>query len=453
MKNKFLFCLILIAISLVLYSPTVTIGFLSDDWGYVYLADRTNITESVSFLWSPDKWGNGLGNYRPMQSIMTVLMWKLNPALIHLFTIVLHGIVSSLVGYLSFVLFQKKSISVISSLVFLFFPLNTEVVVWLASWNTLLATIPLLLALIIYTKKQPEIVREYALVGFFFSLSLLAKEHALVFPFFIIGIDLLKKRRISYKNILVYISIVALYFFARVSVLGKMGGYNGSDMNSRHFEISVQSILLYMKLPLAYVYNFFNSGVVPKGMVIFARVTSFLLVAGVLMKSFYKRKDYLDNFKKLIILGLLIYVGHAIGWNLFVPLDVHNTHARLLYVATVWFAILLGVMYEWVRATPIRYIFFIYIILLPILTIYQYSPWVVAGKKSQKIIDQVKIEASGNPENFVFENLPDQHKGAFVFRNGIEFVVALETNTIKNTISVTKTMQPGIDKSIVIMSE
>lgn len=442
--------------SLLLYAHTLAIGFLSDDWGYVYLSEQYGFLEAFSFLWTPDPYGTGLGNYRPIQSIVSVLFWgpaQAHPWMLHLISILLHGFTAFLVGLLSFSIFKNKSAAYIAGFIFLTTPLNTEVVAWLSSSNSLFATIPLLVALILYAQKQPSTKKEYATVLLLLAFSLLAKEHALVFPAFLVGIDLLSKRRLHTKTILASSAVVCLYIALRIYVLGQMGGYHTATGGSTHLHISFDGILLYAKLPFIYVYNFFNSSTTPHRITLLVRTLSIVTIASASLYILWKKQIRNTVLRTFFILGVLVYIAHVLGWNLVHPFNQYNEHSRILYTATIWVSLLLGCMYNWVSKTKIKNCFILYLVFLPILTIYQSGPWVTAGKQSKQIVSEVSstLKKHTKEQAVVVKNLPDQYRGAFIFRNGIEYLVALESNTKKYDIAVQKTMQPETEKETFIL--
>lgn len=456
MSNTAKLLTLAILASLLLYLPALSVGFLSDDWGYVYLAEHTAIFESLRFLWSPDIWGNGPGNYRPLQSIMTVLVWKpflSAPWVLHILSMVLHGAASLLVGLLSLHLFKNKTGALVAGFVFLTLPLNSEVVIWLASWNALLAILPLLAALILYARKQPVTPKQYTAIGLLVIVSLLAKEHALVFPLFLIGIDLLLRRKVHSRSILMSVAIVALYFLIRFQVLHGLGGYQTATASSTHLSISLHTLLLYAKLPLMYVYNFFNSAATPAVVAIVARFLSVVALGAAVVYGLRQEDRRGYRWTQIFLLGILVYAAHLLGWNLVNPLDPHTEHSRILYPASIWAAILFGLLYQWVLRSRLKFLFLLYLIVLPVLAVYQTQPWIVAGRQSQQIQKQIsavltRYEAG---QTIVINNLPDQYRGAFIFRNGIEFVVALRSGTAKYTIPVEKSMQMGVEETVAVV--
>ncbi len=442
-----------ILLSLFIYFPAIHIGFLSDDWGYVYGAMHTSFTSALSFLWSPDPYGVGSGNFRPLQSILTVWSWNIigSPTLIHVRSIILHGVEAGLVGMLLFQLYKHKQTALLGAFLFVLFPLNTEAVVWLSSWNSLLAAIPLTIACILYIKENNKNIKWTAGISALILLSLMAKEHALVFPLLALLLDLFLKRKISLLTISWYAAIDLLYLLWRFTVIGGIGGYKTAEQTSTHLSISFNNIMLYAKLPFAYVYNFFNRTATPEILSAAAYILSGLLFICVLVYLIQK-KSLASHIRSGIILGALVYSSHLIGWNLINPLDIHNEHSRILYTVTIWAAVFMATLFYWTKESWIRYVFYAYMLVLVPLAIYQTRPWILAGIESKKIHQEVitKLTEVKKPTQVNISNLPDQYKGAFIFRNGMDYVIVLETDTKRNEIQLKKTMQQGIDLPVTI---
>lgn len=447
-----------ILLSITLYFPARHIGFLSDDWGYVFSATHTSALKAFSFFWTPDAFGNGLGNFRPLSAVLTSLIWRpfiAHPSVLHILSMALHGIVAGLVGILTYYIYKNKKTALIAALIFVLFPLNTEVVLWLCSSNSLFAAIPLLLALIVYTKYDNKTLKQCILLTVFVILSLSAKEHALVFPILILGIDLLLKRKINWNYIAYFILIDILYFGWRFAVIGSLGGYKTMEQSSTHLSVSLEHIITYIKLPVAYVYAFFNQGVVPDSFALIAQVFSLVLIITAFVYILKQKNIRSEATRNILLLGILVYVSHALGWNLYYPTGIHNEHARMLYVTTMFATILIATLFHYTNASKLRYVFYLYIFMLLPLSIFQTQPWITAGNVSERIKTQVTAELDKHEKinNIHIEHLPDQYKGAFIFRNGMDYVIAEYTNTMRNEIPFTKTMQSSTEHPIVIKVE
>ena len=137
-----------------LYASALHMGFLSDDWGYVYLAQHVSLKHSLTYVWSIEPYGNKGGNFRPLTSIIDIFLWRPfvnHPGVLHAISIGLFAIISWLIQRLSFQLFQKRTGALLAGLTFLVLPFNIESVVWLANWNGLISLFFFVLALIVYT--------------------------------------------------------------------------------------------------------------------------------------------------------------------------------------------------------------------------------------------------------------------------------------------------------------
>ena len=444
-----LFCCTVL--SFIVYAKALTIGFLSDDWGYVYLSQHETFFHSLRFLFTPDIIGNHLGNYRPLQSILSVLtiapLYN-HPELLHAVSLLLHSIVAAMAGYLTYRLFGQKRAGLFAACVFAVFPLNTEAALWLASWNAPLALIPLLGALIIYT--TPPQTKKIMYIAALAIISLLSKEYALLLPFLLFGIDLLLQRKISYRSIAAFFILDAVYLLWRIHVLGGLGGYyeGGKSISAN---ISLYHIVQYTTLIFGYTYGFFNRHTAPFFLGCIARIITFLTIIGIFISQ-YKRKNTIFIIKTVSILIFLLYASNIIGWNLVNPLDANNQHSRILYLSSVWFAILMGYLFSITKQRILQGSFMAYLVLLCFIAYFEAQPWIQAGTSAAAINTQVQqvLAEKPRPTKIRITNLPDEYYGAFVYRNGIDFSVAVFSHTQRNTITVEKTMQPGIDLPIII---
>ena len=130
------FFLLLTALSIVLtsaiYWPARNVGYLSDDWGYVYLGEHAKdwcrhplrpheVCRATAFFTSPDPYGSGRGNFRPLPSTLSTVLLRNTDnraRLMHILAILLQGVIAAKVGILSWLLFHKRSGAIFSDLEF-----------------------------------------------------------------------------------------------------------------------------------------------------------------------------------------------------------------------------------------------------------------------------------------------------------------------------------------------
>jgi tetratricopeptide (TPR) repeat protein len=185
-----LFSLILIAVVLVSYSPVTHNGFLNYDDDR-YIVDNPHVRAGLT--WTTVKWAfttDEEANWHPLTWLSHALdcqLFGLNPAGHHYMNVLLHA-ASAVVLFLllqSATGFQWRSLMVAA--LFALHPMNVESVAWAAERKNVLSMLFFLIALYAYVwyARKPEL-RQYAVVGFLFALSLLSKPQAITLPFLLL---------------------------------------------------------------------------------------------------------------------------------------------------------------------------------------------------------------------------------------------------------------------------
>ncbi|MBI5555451.1 MAG: tetratricopeptide repeat protein [Elusimicrobia bacterium] len=167
--------------------------------------------------------------YRPLASLSLSLdhwLWALNPLGYHLTNIVLHTVNVLLVYWLVLSLASTPLAALLSAAIFAIHPAQCETVSWIASRSNLLCVLFLLLAFLAYLRNTRK---HYYWSVLCFTLSLLAKETALIFVlvialydyYFVLKVDKSKAVNLwwSYLPILM---ISGLYLLLRTLVLGQV---------------------------------------------------------------------------------------------------------------------------------------------------------------------------------------------------------------------------------------
>lgn len=427
-----------LGIAFLFYAPALKVGFLSDDWGFAYLARETPVAQTASFFVQADRFGNGAGNYRPLASVLSALVWKpllQQPEILHAISIFLFAVIAWLIGILFYRLFQRKDGALIAGLSFLFLPLNVETVVWLSNWNGLFSILFLLISLILYSNREKPSAARYAAIGITLLVSLSAKEFALLFPLLAIGIDLLLERTIQWKLVILSVSLSFVYFVTRFQVLGGLGGY----ANTAPLTWNTNAIRSYLLTSTAYLFHFFHTRATPSILkaISLIVVNAFALTSAALV-LFSKESRFKKPF--FVFIGL-IYVSAILGFNLLNPAHPDLAHSRLFILSNVFFCLLVGYCFtlnssRWFKALPVAFV-----LCLAILLPFQLTPWKQAGIASQRILEELRTDEIREASTIAIKNLPDNFQGAFIFRNGIEYATALMTNTKKGEKNFVKTYQ------------
>jgi len=215
-------------------------SFTLDDFGLI-VHSRAVREGDWLFLLSTDYWAafdnRTSGLYRPLTSLFFSLQYSLGnggPFLFHLSSLLLHAL-CSLLFWLVVLRLAGTRAALVAGALFAVHPIHSEAVAAVAGQGDLLATLALLLALLIaWTARQKanesghakQRYWPYSLgLGLAFALGLLAKEHALVLPALLAGLDyyLCKKgrlRRFIWWDYALCVLISIGYLFLRFAVLG-----------------------------------------------------------------------------------------------------------------------------------------------------------------------------------------------------------------------------------------
>ena len=186
------------------FIPALKAGFVTwDDGGYIHdnplIRDLSNLK---LMLTTPVA-----GNYHPL----TIFSLAINYAIsgmeawsYHLFNLLLH-LVNCFLVFRLVLLLSKRNIVIAFTTAVLFgiHPMHVESVAWVSARKDVLYGLFFIAGLITYTKYADSGSRkQYGLAILFFLLSLLSKPAAVIFPIVLFCVDLLRKRKLSYKTVI-----------------------------------------------------------------------------------------------------------------------------------------------------------------------------------------------------------------------------------------------------------
>ncbi|MEA2036174.1 MAG: tetratricopeptide repeat protein [Nanoarchaeota archaeon] len=227
MKKQHLHILLIILLSVILYSNTFKNEFAFDDQFFIIDNYEIRSLKNIpSYFLEP-----GVGNlYRPLRTTLyatTFSIWKLNPLGYHLNAILLHTLISILVYLITSKILKNKNHSLIASLLFTAHPIHTARVANMTASFDLLGILFLFAAIytyIIFRKHKSRKAFLYSII--FFTLALFSSEEAIIFPIIILLYDLSFNRE-NLKDIMkkywVYILPLIMYLIMRFLVLKQIG--------------------------------------------------------------------------------------------------------------------------------------------------------------------------------------------------------------------------------------
>lgn len=190
MLNTRTYALFLVLTGLLVYAMVVFNGFVADDFLQIVYNTKIHSLSNIPQLFFGSTYDSGGADrlagifYRPVMLIFFSLLhalFGLNPAIYHLFQLLLH-IANALLLFFFLRRFFPESISFVSSLIFLVHPINTEAVVFIADFQEVLFFFFGISALLLITQKKPT-RRTYFFSSVLFLLSLLSKETGVLFLF------------------------------------------------------------------------------------------------------------------------------------------------------------------------------------------------------------------------------------------------------------------------------
>ena len=212
------------ACSLLLYSGSVGLPFFSDDFEVLLRLSKGNFDTGI-FL-------------RPLGDLTLYLQHQFagfKPVSYHLVNVLLHGAATYLVFRTGFLLAtylniagKRQQVAIVGAILFMFYPLHAEAVIWVVGRGIILSAIFFFISLGIYLGGSGKLFSKLlSLLAFIVAIA--GYETALVLPFIIMALSLLRSKSLrgSILDSYPYWMILAVYFIIRYVILGEMtgGGY------------------------------------------------------------------------------------------------------------------------------------------------------------------------------------------------------------------------------------
>ena len=379
-----LLALLIAIISFLVYSPTFKNDFVWDDLHFTTNPALIGSNPYSFFL------GGGV-YYRPILHLSVVFdysIWHLNPFGYHLTNMLLHTVCSLFVFLVSLYLLNNSlitanianrelkafknpvTLSFIAALLFALHPIHTESVAWINGRTDILATLfflPAFLSFLIYVKEE----RKSALIlcSFFFLLSLFSKENgiALIGVVLVYGIITgMPKKKIILTELALFAGLIIYLLLRGGSGVKEMTATAGS--REAFFSSAITPG------------NFFKDFSLGTGYYFERLVFPFNLSA---LPRFPEHPVYYLIFLAPFIIGAILYFKgkklHAflIAWiviTLLPSLSILFSQIaapvaeRYLYLPSVGFAILLGLLFGRVKSGKIALIS-----VLSVLSIYSFT--------------------------------------------------------------------------------
>jgi hypothetical protein len=421
-RKHMIHLLSLLGLALLLYGRVLPSYFLSDDFCLIGRVVRSGMFST---------WGESTGGFlRPvtiLSYLIDLFVWDLNPVGFHLTNVLVHGLNGFLVFLIVGRLFQLVKIECASLLAFLtgslFIALSchSESVSWISGRTDVLATsfgLGATLCLMTLNRKSSLTLIAGSLA--LLSISLLAKECAVVLPivwtvltltYFFVSRQAPTLHSIS-ALVGAFVCLIA-YFFARKATLGHfIGGYGTEYHISLLRPIVLDNALDYslrsfLPAPPLNFYSIFHN-------------PAFLLFAiGIVACAVLLRRRCFRSEQGLLLCVMILCFYASLVPVLTMRIGIYDTMGeRFLYMPSV-FACASLILFIFILSGSRRLTLVLACLLIAAeATALQVinTRWITASYLAREIAREV---ATHDPKTTVILNIPDNYRGAYVFRNGL----------------------------------
>jgi hypothetical protein len=462
LKNKFFIFFCYLIIALIAYSTAIQIGFLSDD--YIGLK---NCSLSFAELNKQDVL------FQPLSHFFTSALFyffHLNPLPYHLFSIVslvLCGFSAYLfIHYFFNFVVQDNSngvnrLAIVTGILVILNPYNTEAVSWISGKSYLLCSMMLFFSFAFYLKYRFSNQLNYLIASIlFFISSLLSKEISIPFPLILLVFELLfysnKNNFIndfSFKKkigiVFLFSAVLFIYLTYRTLLLGNVLGGSGVSKSFKYqlFPVVYTTFLYHVKFFLMYRFIPFELKLIFKYiaanyLLLITIASSIILLIGRKMLQI----NWQPNKNKIRVLAFF-YISFLISLLPVLTLETsflgEIQSDRYGFLPGFFFIIFIAILLHTtikkhsvvICTLSALAIFFMYN------TVHENQSWKQAYEISKNMLTSAK-DLNLNNKNVVIINIPDNYRGAYIFRTG--FKEALELNKIAQSKTLEYITSMGI---------
>ena len=408
--------------ALALYGRALNAGFVADDWPFLALCDTAH---SPAVLFEPL-----VGRYlRPFVVLIycgNFQLFGLWPVPYHVSVVLLHALDTWLLCLLATKLSGRRSIGVLSGLLFVAFAGHSEAVTWIGGVaDVVLAPFILgALVLIAHGLDAERPARWLVPAAALMPLGLLAKETAVVGP--VLGAALCifiasrsaTPRRVIMRGaavLAVPATAVAAYLLVRTTLFGSpVAAYadlgTSGGMFFRQLRAFVLRVFLpaYSKLALAWAAN------------LDLPLIAFGVALCIFVIAFLRQRE-----RRALVIFTVAAIAISLGPALPLTISLSTTETeRVVYIPTAFGALLTVLVVDaLVKAVALQRALLTILIVAHAFMLQRFNRnWIEAGDAFNSIIrtfvETARAHDAGPGGHFFILNLPDNVRGAYVFRRG-----------------------------------
>lgn len=423
-RQNLLYLLCYALASVILFSPVLHKSFVSDD----FVVLKRVCLENQFWV---------AGFFRPLSDLTIDLNYNIggfDPFGFNLFNILIHALNSFLL--LQFCLKWKWSqdahlqqrFSFMASILFLVYPFHNEAIVWLLGRGASLAGSFFISALLIFLSKWKEGIKLFVVAGCYF-VGLTAYESIIILPLLIL--ILLFEKQASTRSYLRWIGAFSVAGMINLLLRYKFSGALMGAYGEKILTIPVVNVWgnIFKVIARLLIPPIQDSGaflITAISVVVVVSVTWILLL---------KRKG-LPGSKRLGIV-LSVMTGCTLIVAVIVAVSTRTSEGdRLLYIPSFFVCCLIS--YLLCRLVPSEAIMRLVFILLCAYNIFflelnNYN-WRTAGTAVQSILGILSADTG----KIYIANLPNEIKGAYIFREGFKDALIINQIDTSNVVVINK---------------
>ena len=406
--NKFIYLLSYAVGGIILFLPVLNKNFVSDD--YVVLK-RVCLEGTIGIY----------GFFRPLSDwsiYLNYLVSGFHPFGFNLVNILLHSVNSFLL--FKFCLKWKWTsddvlhhrYAFMASILFLTYPFHNEAIVWLLGRGSLLAGTFIIAALLIFLSGWNDRIKFFGVCACYF-IGLLAYESIIILPLLIF--ILLTGNKASARTYLAWVMVFVItgivHFFFRYNFSGGVfGKYEESLFRNSWLDYAANILKVTSRLIVPPIKNSF----------IFLIVSAMLSLTAIYV-FFYK---VIIIKKQIPYKHFVFQLTSIIGCTLIIPFLVAlstktSEGDRLLYIPSFFLCCFISfILCVWIRSIfPGKLIFILACIYNVVFLELNNYNWFLAGKATCSILQSLKSDTT---KKIFVANLPNEIKGAYIFREGFK---------------------------------
>lgn len=441
LKKKFVLAAVLLGFmggSILAFSNVIFSYFQSDDFYLVGKLISSGLADTVR----SKAHGGFLRPLAILSYVTDLKIWGLNPMGYHLTNILVHGANSFLVSLLAVLLLRllvipaakHKVTYTMAGIIFLVLPSHSESVSWIAGRTDVIATFFMLISITGYTAyliKPAGRVLMISLAGF--ACALCTKESAAAVPLVVVSLACFanaagRKKNLGYPGGVFlssgsFFAVLGLYLLTRrLAIGGWIGGYGKGVHVNFPPEVILDRLARFITRaflpPLSpRYYELFNPG----GGIFYAVVIATMLVIGAVAFSGKTRRGgafFLTVLTVCFLLSLLPSLTLRVNY-----LDTQGE--RFLYFPSVFSSIwLAGITLLFPKRKRAALAVLTVFVIWSAIHLYRVNEnWVTASRLSRTIIGDIVSKTDGR--KILAVNVPDNYRGAYVFRNGFREAIRL----------------------------